>query len=219
MAGTDLKAERKDLYAPKLGVFVDIVVPPMTFLAIDGSGDPNLSEDYRHAIEALFSASYAAKFVSKRELHRDYVVLPLEGQWWAEDMAAFHTRDKASWSWRMMIRQPAWLGAEVLSEVVRIAEEKGAVAASQLRPYTLDEGRCVQTLHVGSYDDEGPSTCPTARRAPASALAQAKGSPPRDLSQRRPPDRASKAAHHPASTSSNSATAIGHRARHDRRPS
>jgi len=128
----------------------------MTFLAIGGSGDPNVSEDYRHAIEALFSASYAAKFLSKRELGRDYVVLPLEGQWWADEMAAFHTRDKASWSWRMMIRQPDWVGADVLSEVVRIAEKKGAVAAPQLRPYTLDEGRCVQTLHVGSYDDEGP---------------------------------------------------------------
>jgi len=156
MADTDLKAERKDLYAPRRGVFVDIVVPPMTFLAIDGTGDPNVSEDYRHAIEALFSASYAAKFLSKRELHRDYVVLPLEGQWWAEDMAAFHTRDKTNWSWRMMIRQPNWLGADVLNEAVRKAEQKGAAAASQLRPYMLDEGRCVQTLHVGSYDDEGP---------------------------------------------------------------
>ncbi len=156
MAGTDLKAERKDLYTPKLGVFVDIVVPPMTFLAIDGSGDPNVSEDYRHAIEALFSASYVAKFLSKRELGRDYVVLPLEGQWWAEDVAAFHTRDKTSWSWRMMIRQPGWVGADVLSKAVRTAEKKGAVAARQLRPYMLDESRCIQTLHVGSYDDEAP---------------------------------------------------------------
>lgn len=156
MAGTDLKAERKDLYAPKPGMFLDIVVPPMTFLAIDGSGDPNVSEDYRDAIEALFSASYAAKFLSKRELHRDYVVLPLEGQWWADDMTAFHTREKTSWSWRMMIRQPDWLGADVLSEAVRTAEEAGAVAASQLRPHMLDEGRCAQTLHVGGYDDEGP---------------------------------------------------------------
>ncbi len=114
MADTDLKAERKDLYAPRRGVFVDIVVPPMTFLAIDGTGDPNLSEDYRHAIEALFSASYAAKFLSRRELQRDYMVLALEGRWWADDMAAFHTRDKTSWSWRMMIRQPNWPGAEVL---------------------------------------------------------------------------------------------------------
>ena len=155
MAGTDLKAERKDLYAPKLGVFVEIVVPPMTFLAIDGSGDPNVSEDYRHAIEALFSASYAAKFLSKRELHRDYVVLPLEGQWGRRHGRFPFTR-QGELVWRMMIRQPDWVGADVLSEVVRIAEEKGAVAAPQLRPYTLDEGRCVQTLHVGSYDDEGP---------------------------------------------------------------
>ncbi len=153
---TDLKAERTDLYAPRPGVFVDVVVPPMTFLAVEGCGDPNLSEDYRHAVEALFSASYAAKFLSKRELRRDYVVLPLEGQWWADDMAAFRARDKTSWSWRMLIRQPAWLGQDVLSEVVRIVEAKGAVAASKLCAYTLDEGRCAQTLHVGSYDDEGP---------------------------------------------------------------
>jgi len=72
-------------------------------------------------------------------------------------MTTFHTREKASWSWRMMIHQPDWVGADVLSEVMRIAEEKGAVAASQLRPYTLCEGRCVQTLHVGRYDDEGPA--------------------------------------------------------------
>ena len=71
-------------------------------------------------------------------------------------MAAFHIRDKPSWSWRMMVRQPDWLGADVLNEAVRTAEKKGAAAASQLRPYMLDERRCVQTLHVGSYDDEGP---------------------------------------------------------------
>ncbi len=68
MAGTDLNVERKDLYVPRRGVFVDVVVAPTNFLAVDGSGDPNLSEDYRNAIEALFSASYAAKFLSKREL-------------------------------------------------------------------------------------------------------------------------------------------------------
>ena len=113
----------------------------------------------------------------------------------------------------MMIRQPDWVGADVLSEVVRIAEEKGAVAASQLRPYTLDEGRCAQTRHVGSYDDEGPVLA----RLHDEYLPQHSLKPrglhhPRDLSQRRPPHRASKAAHHPASTSSNSATAISHRA-------
>lgn len=171
MAGTDLKAERKDLYAPRRGVFVDVVVPPMTFLAIDGSGDPNVSEDYRHAIEALFGASYAAKFQSKRELHRDYVVLPLEGQWWAEDMAAFHTRDKTSWFWRMMIRQPDWLGADALCEAVRTAEKKRVLSqlancagtcwtrASAYRPCTS----AATTTKVPYSRGCTTSTCPSKR--------------------------------------------------------
>jgi hypothetical protein len=156
VAGTDLKAERKDLYAPKAGVFAEVVVPPMTYLAIDGSGDPNVSEDYADAVTALFAASYAAKFLSKRELGRDYVVLPLEGLWWAEDLAVFRSRDKGSWSWRMMIRQPDWVGEVLLDEAGSTAERKGALAARLLRQQVLDEGRCVQTLHVGPYDDEGP---------------------------------------------------------------
>ncbi len=84
----------------------------------------------------------------------------------------------------MMIRQPDWRGADVLSEVVRIADEKGAVAASQLRPYTLDEGRCAQTLHVGSYDDEGPILARLHDEYLPQHFAQADGSTPRDLSQR-----------------------------------
>ena len=157
MPRIDLKRERKDLYAPKPGDFVEVVVPPMTFLAVDGHGDPNLCEEHRLAIEALFVASYAAKFLSKRELGRDYPVLPLEGLWWAADMSVFRARDKASWSWRLLIRQPDWLTAEMLDEAVRAAHGKGAGAASLVRRQVLDEGRCVQTLHVGSYDDEGPT--------------------------------------------------------------
>lgn len=155
MPGTDLKAERRDLYAPKRDTFVEVVVPLMTYLAVEGHGDPNASEEYRHAVEALFVASYAAKFVSKNELGKDYVVLPLEGLWWAADMSAFAARNKASWSWRMLIRQPDWLDADLLMQAVQTAQRKGA-AAGLLHRHPLDEGRCVQTLHIGSYDDEGP---------------------------------------------------------------
>ena len=92
MDKTDLKAARKDLYFPRAGPFVEVVVPEMTFLTISGSGDPNTSPDYRHAVEALFAVSYAAKFLNKRELGRDYVVMPLEGLWSAQDPSAFGTR-------------------------------------------------------------------------------------------------------------------------------
>lgn len=156
MEKADLKTERKDLYSPPAGRFVEVVVPEMTFLAVDGHGDPNTSQDYRHAVEALFAVSYAAKFLSKRELGRDYVVLPLEGLWSARDLTAFVRGAKDEWEWTMLIRQPEWIDAAMLSRARDGAHTKRLPALSLLRCTTLTEGRCVQTLHVGSYDDEAP---------------------------------------------------------------
>ena len=156
MDKTDLKAERKDLYAPPAARFVEVDVPEMTFLAVDGHGNPNTSQDYREAVEALFAVSYAVKFASKRELGRDYVVMPLEGLWTADDLAAFVRRDKDAWSWTMLIRQPDWVDSSVISRAQDGARAKGLPALSELRVTTLTEGLCVQRLHVGSYDDEGP---------------------------------------------------------------
>lgn len=156
MVKTDLKAARKDLYAPPQGSFTEVVVPAMTFLAIDGHGDPNTAEDYRHAVEALFAVSYAAKFLSRRELDRDYVVAPLEGLWWAQDPTVFRRRDKGEWSWTMLIRQPDWVSGAIVDQARHSAEKKGLPAAALARCEAFEEGRSVQTLHVGSYDDEGP---------------------------------------------------------------
>jgi hypothetical protein len=156
MPKIDLKSEHKDLYAPPAGRFTEVEVPAMSFLAIDGKGDPNTSEDYREAVEALFAVSYAAKFISKRQLDRDYVVLPLEGLWSAEDPNAFVRRDKQSWSWTAMIRQPDWISGAMIEQAQLSAQKKRLPALSILRHETIEEGRSVQTLHVGSYDDEGP---------------------------------------------------------------
>jgi hypothetical protein len=152
----DLKAERKDLYAPPRGRFVEVDVPQMTFLAVDGQGDPNTGAEYRHAVEAVFSLSYAVKFLSKRALGRDYVVLPLEGLWSAEDMTAFARRAKAEWSWTMLVRQPDWVDSALLDEARDGLRSRPLPALPLVEPRTSTEGRCVQTLHVGSYDDEGP---------------------------------------------------------------
>jgi hypothetical protein len=129
----------------------------MRFLAVDGTGSPVTSPRYAAAVEAVFTASYVAKFASKRTHGRDYVVMPLEGLWWAEDMRTFDTREKNAWSWRVLIRQPEWLTDADLDDAVATARAKGADADSKLHIEQLDEGRCLQTLHVGSYDDEGPT--------------------------------------------------------------
>jgi hypothetical protein len=156
MPKTDLKTERKDLYAPPLGRFTEVVVPAMTFLAIDGHGDPNTSEDYGNAVEALFAVSYAAKFISKREAGRDYVVAPLEGLWSAQDPTVFARGDKSQWSWTMLIRQPDWVSATMIDQAQTTAEKKRLPAGRLVRCEVFEEGLSVQTLHVGRYDDEGP---------------------------------------------------------------
>jgi len=151
--------ETLDSYRAKAGEFRVLDVPELQYLMIDGNGDPNTSPEYVAALEALYPVAYKLKFASKRDLGRDYVVAPLEGLWRADDMAAFTTgRDKSKWSWTMMLLVPEWLGHTEF-EAARTAVARAKVAprrVDEVRLGTLAEGRCVQTLHLGSYDDEAP---------------------------------------------------------------
>ncbi|MFJ5957691.1 GyrI-like domain-containing protein [Paenarthrobacter sp. NPDC092416] len=154
----DVKKDRKDLYAPKAGDFRIIDVPELQFLMIDGHGDPNTAAAYKEAVEALYTASYAVRAVAKARLGRVHTVAPLEGLWSAEDMEVFRTREKSAWDWTMMISQPAWITPEMVQEALTSAQKKKQLPALGLvRFETYKEGRSVQILHVGSYDDEGPT--------------------------------------------------------------
>ena len=154
---TDLKKEIPAYTAPR-GRFEIVTVPAMRYLAVDGAGDPNTAQSYADALATLYPVAYALKFLSKRELDRDYVVMPLEALWWADDMAAFTAaRDKSRWRWTAMILVPEWLTDEHVGTAIERVRAKGdAPSLDALRVETLDEGLCVQTLHIGSYDDEGP---------------------------------------------------------------
>lgn len=154
----DVKASLDSYRAPR-GEFRILDLPDMQYLMIDGHGDPNTDPAYTEALSALYPVAYKLKFLSKRELDRDYVVPPLEGLWWADDMDAFTvSRDKSQWSWTMMIMVPDWLDH---ASFVRAVEQAGARSRPErledVRLDTLSEGRCVQTLHHGSFDDEGPA--------------------------------------------------------------
>ena len=150
---TDLKKELS-AYSARRGVFDIVDVPPLRYLMIDGHGDPNQGE-YADAVSTLFPVAYRLKFMSKKELDRDYVVMPLEALWWSDDMAAYTTdRDKSRWDWTAMILIPDWTPSEHVERAVAAAPD--APAIDRLRLETLDEGRCVQTLHVGPFDEEGP---------------------------------------------------------------
>lgn len=151
----DFKKTR-DCYRAMQDEFRVLDVPETRYLMIDGHGDPNTSPRYADALAALYPVAYQLKFISKRELGRDYVVPPLEGLWWADDMSSFTTvRDKERWRWTMMILTPEWIDERVFEGAVDQAGAKDRPARlGEVRLEVLAEGRCVQTLHVGPYDDE-----------------------------------------------------------------
>ena len=153
----DLKKALDSFSAPR-GGFRLIEVPDQQYLMVDGHGDPNTSPAYTDALAALYPVAYRLKFISKRERDRDYVVPPLEGLWWAEDMDTFTVaRDKSRWSWTMMLMVPAWLDeADFQTAVQQAGTRNRPTRLDDVRLGTLSEGLCVQTLHVGSFDDEGP---------------------------------------------------------------
>jgi len=153
-AKTDFKRElacyraRRD--TPEL-----VDVPDLRYLAIDGHGDPN-TPAFAEAAAALYPVAYRVKFASREQLGRDYVVMPLEGLWWSGDMASFtDARDKARWDWTLLTMVPDWVGPElVAAAVARVAAGDRPARLDDVRLQTLSEGRCLQALHVGPYDDE-----------------------------------------------------------------
>ena len=153
----DLKKTLDSYQAPK-GAFRILRVPERRYLMIDGHGDPNSSPDFTQAVESLYPVAYKLKFGSRATTGRDYVVPPLEGLWWAEDLDAFTTaRDKSQWDWTMMLLVPEWIDED---QVLAAKEQAGAknrpARLDDVRFEALAEGLCVQTLHIGSFDDEAP---------------------------------------------------------------
>lgn len=145
-----------DGYQAVRGQFRVVQMPEMRYLMIDGHGDPNISPAYTQALQALYPVAYTLKFASRRELGRDYVVPPLEGLWWADDMEAFTTaRDKSRWDWTMMLMIAEWIDEAMVGAAIDVVGAKGSAGRlDDVRIETLAEGLCVQTLHLGSYDDE-----------------------------------------------------------------
>jgi len=158
MSKIDFKKEFRDLFAPPK-MFMIAEVPEMQFLMVDGHGDPNVAPEYQEAVEALYAVAYKLKFNSKQQLQKDYVVPPLEGLWWAEDMATFtNARDKSQWDWTMMLMTPAWITTEAYAEALeQIRKTKNLATLDKIRLQLFHEGLSVQIMHVGSYDDEGPT--------------------------------------------------------------
>jgi hypothetical protein len=157
MEKLDLKKTLRPLYSPPVGAFVAVTVPEMPFLKVDGDGDPNTAPAYRTAVEWLYGISYAMKFAAKARLERDYVVPPLEGLWSADDPESFVARRKDRWRWTMMILVPDFATRALFEDAVETTARKRAgrpPESLRLEPYA--EGPSLQTMHLGSYDEESP---------------------------------------------------------------
>jgi len=161
----DYKKEQKELYQPKTTPSV-VDVPEMTFIMVDGTGDPNTSEDFHAAVEVLYGLSYSIKMSKKSgaapEGYFEYVVPPLEGLWDLENARVFPGEgaipDKSDLVWTAMIRQPEFVTPEVFEAAkAALAKKKPELDAGCARLELFTEGLCAQVMHLGSYDDE-PAT-------------------------------------------------------------
>jgi hypothetical protein len=157
----DLRKELKHLYRPGAKEVVEVEVPEMRFLRIDGQGDPNTSEAFAEAVEALYTVSYALKFAVKKEEGLDYGVMPLEGLWWTEkgetDPEEIQA-DRSVWKWTLEIMQPEWVtGERFESALASVGRKKGLTALSHIRFEPFHEGRVAQVVHVGPFAEEGPT--------------------------------------------------------------
>lgn len=157
----DFKKEYKEFYMPKCKPEI-VTVPKANYIAVRGEGDPN--EDggaYQAAIGVLYSVAYTLKMSYKTDHKIDgffeYVVPPLEGFWWQDGIAGVDYSKKSAFHWISVIRLPDFVAEADLAWAVDTASKKKHIDCSSAEFLTVEEGLCVQILHVGSYDDE-PAT-------------------------------------------------------------
>ena len=158
----DFKKEYKEFYLPKNKPEI-VTVPPMNYIAVRGKGDPNEENgEYKKSIELLYGIAFTIKMSKKTDYriegYFDYVVPPLEGFWEQEGKAVFDYSDKSSLSFISVIRLPDFVTKADFDWAVSEASSKKKRDFSQAEFLTVDEGLCVQIMHIGSYDDEPAST-------------------------------------------------------------
>ncbi|MFB0516743.1 MAG: GyrI-like domain-containing protein [Candidatus Neomarinimicrobiota bacterium] len=159
MPKIDLKKELKHLYRPSARKVVLVDVPEMNFLMVDGWGDPNISQAFQDAVEALYGVSYGVKFgLKKQGLGPDYTVMALEGLWWMADGRDFDMEAKDEWQWTLMIMQPDHITQEIVDIAMgQLQEKKNPPALAKMRFEPFHEGLSAQIMHIGPYADEEPT--------------------------------------------------------------
>ena len=157
----DFKKEYKEFYLPSEKPVI-VTVPKANYIAVRGKGDPNKEGGaYQQAIGILYAVAYTLKMSYKTD-HRiegfyDYVVPPLEGFWWQEGIDGIDCSDKSTFCWISVIRLPDFITKADFDWAVETASKKKKMDCSKAEFLTIDEGLCVQIMHIGPYDDEPES--------------------------------------------------------------
>lgn len=157
----DFKKEYREFYLPPARPEL-VNIPRANFLAVRGKGDPNEPDGaYQRAMSVLYTLAYTLK-MSARAGHAiegffDYVVPPLEGFWWQEGAAGIDCADKSAFCWISAIRLPEFITRQDFDWAVESAARRKKLDCSAAELLTVDEGLCVQLMHIGSYDDEPAS--------------------------------------------------------------
>lgn len=157
----DYKKEYKEFYMPKNKPSI-VEIPTMNYIAVRGTGNPNdESGEYKQSIGLLYAIAYTIKMSKKSsrqiEGYFDYVVPPLEGFWWQEDMQGIDYAHKENFCWISLIRLPDFVTKADFDWAIAEATAKKKNDFSKVEFFTYTEGLCVQCMHLGSYDDE-PAT-------------------------------------------------------------
>ena len=157
----DFKKEYKEFYMPK-GKPEIVTVPKANYIAVRGKGDPNDEGGaYQQAVGILYAVAYTLKMSYKTDYRIegffDYVVPPLEGFWWQDGVDGIDYSDKSTFNWISVIRLPDFVTQKDFDWATGEAEKKKHLDCSKAEFLTIDEGLCVQIMHIGPFDDE-PAT-------------------------------------------------------------
>lgn len=154
----DYKKEYKEYYMPKNKPEI-MSIPKMNFIAVYGKGNPNEEVgEYKTAISILYDIAYSIKMSKKGDYviegYFDYVVPPLEGLWWQENLDCIDYSRKDDFCWISLIRLPDFVTKNDFFKIKKEAEYKKKQDYSKVEFMNIEEGLCVQCMHIGSYDEE-----------------------------------------------------------------
>ncbi len=149
----DLKKEQKDIFSVKEHEYKKVTCQKSYYIALDGKGDPNNNEEYQNIVGTLYKMAYSIKMDCKKK-DLDFVVMPLTGLWWSENIKDFTEELKENWMWTMMIQVPDFITKETVEEIKdKLKGESNYI--DKIRFIETKETEAFGTLYIGAYKDEG----------------------------------------------------------------